>query len=104
VSAEQKDYVLLRPAHRELALLAVCLRIISTAGFAMAEVLFFGVTRILGGAAYLKAFSPDPLNTLAVLSIIPGPADARRRRRAGAHAVVARQGGGRPEVAGGTAG
>jgi hypothetical protein len=62
-------YVLLRPAHRELAILAVCLRIIATAGFAMAEVLFFGVTRVLGGAAYLDTFSPDQLNTLALLLI-----------------------------------
>jgi hypothetical protein len=62
-------YVLLRPVHRELALLTAFLRLISTAGFAMAEVLYFAASRILGGADYLKTFSPDQLNTLALLSI-----------------------------------
>jgi hypothetical protein len=62
-------YVLLRPVHRDLALLAAFFRLISTAGFAMAEVLYFGAIRILGGADYLKTFSPDQLNTLALLSV-----------------------------------
>ena len=62
-------YVLLRPVHRDLALLAVFLRIISTAGFAMAEVPSFAATRILGGADYLKTFSPDQLHSLALLSL-----------------------------------
>jgi hypothetical protein len=62
-------YVLLRPVHRNLALLAVFFRLISTAGFAMAMVLYFAASRILGGADYLKTFSPDQLNTLALLSL-----------------------------------
>jgi hypothetical protein len=62
-------YVLLRPVHRDLALLAVFFRLISTAGFAMAEVLYFGASRILGGADYLKTLSPDQLNTLALLLV-----------------------------------
>ena len=62
-------YVLLRPVHRDLALLFVLFRLISTAGFAMAEVLFFAASPILGGAEYLKTFSPDQLNTLALLSV-----------------------------------
>ena len=62
-------YILLRPVQRDLALLTVIFRIISTTGFAMAEVLYFGVTRILGGANYLKTFSPDQLNTLALLFV-----------------------------------
>lgn len=62
-------YVLLRPVHREFALLAVLFRLISTAGFAMAEVLYFAASPIVGGADYLKTFTPDQLNTLGLLSI-----------------------------------
>lgn len=62
-------YVLLRPVQRDLALLAVFLRVISTAGFAMAEVPSFAAARILAGADYLKTFSPDQLNTPALLSV-----------------------------------
>ena len=62
-------YVLLRPVHRDLALLTVCFRLVSTAGFAMAEVLHFAASPILGGADYLKTFSPDQLNTLALLFV-----------------------------------
>jgi len=62
-------FVLLRPVDRALALLAVFFRLISTAGFAMAEVLYFAASPIVGGADYLKAFSPDQLNALAMLSI-----------------------------------
>jgi uncharacterized protein DUF4386 len=60
-------YILLRPVSRDLALLAVFFRLISTAGFACAEVLVFAPVAILGGADYLKTFSPDQLNTLALL-------------------------------------
>jgi hypothetical protein len=62
-------YVLLRPVHRDLALLTVLLRLISTAGFAMSQVLYFAASPILGGAHYLKTFSPDQLSTLALLSV-----------------------------------
>lgn len=62
-------YVLLRPARREFALLAVLFRLISTAGFAMAQVLYFAASPIVGGSDYLKTFSPDQLNSLALLSI-----------------------------------
>ena len=60
-------YVLLRPVHRDLALLAVFFRLISTAGFAMAEVLYFAASPMLGGADYLKTFSPDQIDTLTLL-------------------------------------
>ena len=62
-------YVLLRPVHRELALLAVFFRLVSTATFAIAELFYFGASLILGGAGYLKTFSPDQLDTLALLSL-----------------------------------
>ena len=65
-------YALLRPVHRDLALLAVFFRLVGTAGFAVAELFYFSASRIVGGAHYLKSFSPDQLNTLALLSVKMG--------------------------------
>ena len=62
-------YVLLRPVRKNVALLAAFLRLMATATFAMAELFYFAASLILGGAAYLKSFSPDQLNTLALLSL-----------------------------------
>ncbi len=62
-------YVLLRPVHKNLALLAAFFGLVSTATFAIAELFVFGTTLILGGGDYLKSFSPDQLNTLAYLWI-----------------------------------
>ena len=62
-------YVLLRPAHRNLALLAALFGLVSTATFATTELFYFAPSFILGGAGYLKTFSPDQLNTLAMLSL-----------------------------------
>ena len=62
-------YVLLRPVHKYLALLAAFFGLVSTALFGVAELFYFAPTRILGGADYLKTFSPDQLNTLALLSL-----------------------------------
>jgi Domain of unknown function (DUF4386) len=61
-------YVLLRPVHANLAFLAVLFRLMATATFAFGEVFYFAPSLILGGDAYLKTFSPDQLNTLALLS------------------------------------
>ena len=62
-------YALLRPVHRDLALLAAFFRLVGTAGFAVAELFYFAASPIVGGADYLKTFSPDQLNTLALLSL-----------------------------------
>jgi hypothetical protein len=62
-------YVLLRPAHRNLALLSAFFGLVSTATFAGTELFYFAPTFILGGAGYLKTFSPDQLNSLAMLSL-----------------------------------
>ncbi len=62
-------YVLLRPVHANLAFLAVLLRIMATATFAFGELFYFAPSLILGGDGYLKTFSPDQLNTLALLSL-----------------------------------
>ncbi len=62
-------YTLLRPVRKELALLAAFFGLVSTALFAVAELFYFAASLILGGAGYLKTFSPDQLNTLALLSL-----------------------------------
>jgi hypothetical protein len=62
-------YLLLRPVHKDLALLAALFGLVGTAVFGVAELFFFAASHILGGADYLKAFSPDQLNTLALLSL-----------------------------------
>jgi hypothetical protein len=62
-------YVLLRPVHKNLALLAAFFGLVSTATFAIAELFLLGTTLILGGGEYLKVFSQDQLNSLAYLWI-----------------------------------
>ncbi len=62
-------YLLLRAVRKDLALLAVFFRLIGTAGFAMAQVFYFAALPIVGGADYLKAFSPEQLHALALLSL-----------------------------------
>ena len=62
-------YVLLRPVHAKLALLAVLFRLLGTATFAFAELFYFAPSLILGGDGYLKTFSPEQLHTLALLSL-----------------------------------
>ncbi len=61
-------YVLLRPVRKDLALLAAFFGLVGTAVFAAAELFYLAPSLILGGAGYLKTFSPDQLNTLALLS------------------------------------
>jgi Domain of unknown function (DUF4386) len=61
-------YVLLRPVRKDLALLAAFFGLVSTTTFAAAELFYyFGASLILGGAPYLKTFSPAQLNTLVLL-------------------------------------
>ena len=62
-------YVLLRPVRKDVALLAAFFGLVSTAVFAGAELFYFAASFILGGADYLKTFSPDQLNTLGLLSL-----------------------------------
>jgi hypothetical protein len=62
-------YVLLRPVQRDLALLAAFLGIVSTTLFAVAELFYIAPSLILAGAEYLKTFSTDQLDTLALLSL-----------------------------------
>ena len=62
-------YVLLRPAGPHLALFTAFLGLLSTALYAVAEAFYFAPSVILSGADYLKSFSPEQLNSLALLSL-----------------------------------
>jgi hypothetical protein len=62
-------YLLLRPVREDLALLATLFRVVSTATFAVTELFYFAAALPLRGAEYLKSFSPEQLNTLALLSL-----------------------------------
>jgi len=62
-------YVLLRPVHSHVSLLAALFNVMGTATFAAAELFYFAPTLILKGGGYLKSFSPDQLSTLALLSL-----------------------------------
>ena len=62
-------YVLLRPVHRHVSLLAAFFNVMGTATFAAAELFYFAPTLILRSGGYLKSFSPDQLSTLALLSV-----------------------------------
>jgi uncharacterized protein DUF4386 len=63
-------YVLLRPVHQNLSLLAAFLGLVSTAVYAVAELFYFAALLILkGGTDYLKTFSPDQVHGLAFLSL-----------------------------------
>jgi hypothetical protein len=60
-------YVLLRPVHRDLALLAAFFGLISTTLFAVTKMFYFSAPMFLKGSRYLAAFSPDQLDALASL-------------------------------------
>jgi Domain of unknown function (DUF4386) len=62
-------YALLRPVNKQLSLLAGFFGLMGTALFAFAELFYFAPPLILGGAPYLKTFSADQLNTLALLAL-----------------------------------
>ena len=62
-------YALPKPVSRDLSLLAAFIGLVGTALFAFAELFYFAPPLIIGGAGYLKTFSPDQLNSLALLSL-----------------------------------
>jgi len=62
-------YVLLRPVHRYVSLLAAFFGLMGTATFAAAELFYFAPTLVLRTSGYQKSFSPDQLNTLVLLSL-----------------------------------
>lgn len=63
-------YVLLRPVNRDLALLAVFLRIVETAVTVGATIASLIAVRLLGGADYLNVFEAGELHALSRLARI----------------------------------
>lgn len=62
-------YVLLKPVHKNLALLAVLFRLLSTTTFAFSQLLYFSTTVVLGDSEYLSAFAPEQRDALTLLLI-----------------------------------
>jgi hypothetical protein len=60
-------WVLVRPVNRNLAMLMVVFRIISTCGFAASEVLYFSVMPTLRGAQSVAALQPGQLEAFAYI-------------------------------------
>jgi hypothetical protein len=58
-------WVLVRPVHRNLAMLMVVFRIISTCGFAASQVLYFGALSTLRSAQTIAALQPEQMDALA---------------------------------------
>ena len=58
-------YVLLRPVHRDLALLSAFFGLVSMSMFAVTKLLYFAAPMFLSGRAYLGAFTPDQLDSFA---------------------------------------
>lgn len=61
-------YALLQPVSRTLALYAAVLGIASTIMYAVSEAFYFAPTLVLGGANYTRAFTPDQLDAIVMLS------------------------------------
>jgi len=60
-------YVLLRPVHRDLALLAAFFGLVSMLVFAVTKLLYFAAPMFLSGNRYLTAFPPDQADAMAAL-------------------------------------
>jgi Domain of unknown function (DUF4386) len=60
-------YVLLKPVHRELALLSAFFGLVSMSLFAVTKMFYFAAPMFLRGSRYLTAFSPDQLHAFASL-------------------------------------
>lgn len=58
-------YVVLRPIGRNLALLALLLRVVESGAFIVATLVLAAPLILLGGAEYLGAFSPEQLEALS---------------------------------------
>lgn len=60
-------YALFRPVNREVALLAAFMRLVCAVILAVASLGHFAALHLLRGPDYLKTFSPDQLQSLALL-------------------------------------
>lgn len=63
-------YVLLKPVHRDLALLSAFFGLVSMTLFAMTKMLYFFAPTFLKGSPYLAAFPPEQLEAFAGLFLL----------------------------------
>jgi hypothetical protein len=69
VSLSVLFYVLLKPVDKPLALTAAFFGLMGTALYAVAEAFYFAPTIWVGGAEFMRPFSPDQVNALTLLSL-----------------------------------
>ena len=62
-------YVLLKPVNKHLSLLAAFFGLMAAATFAVTELFYFMAMHWLSDAAYLKAFQPEQLQAMALVSL-----------------------------------
>jgi hypothetical protein len=62
-------YVLLKPVHRDLALLSAFFGLVSMLLFAMTKMFYFSAPMFLNGRSYLAAFPPAQLDALATMFV-----------------------------------
>ena len=63
-------YVLLKPVHRELALLSAFFGLVSMALFAVTKMFYFAAPVFVRGSRYLADFPPEQLDAFASLAIL----------------------------------
>ena len=61
-------YILLKPVDKNLSLLSGWLRLVNSTVFGVALYHLFSMLRVLNGAGYLKAFVPDQLQAMVLMS------------------------------------
>jgi hypothetical protein len=62
-------YVLLKPVNKPIALAAAFFGLVSTSLYAVAEIFYYAPVILLSGASYMKAFTPEQLNALTMVSL-----------------------------------
>ena len=62
-------YVLLKPVNKPLALAAAFFGLVSTAVYGVAEIFYYAPVVLLNGASYMKAFTPEQVNALTMVSL-----------------------------------
>ena len=69
-------FALLRPVHRDVALLATFFRLVGTTGFAVSQLFLFSALRLASHRAGLAGLSGEQLDSIALLSIDLGQSGA----------------------------
>ena len=84
-------YVLLRPVHRDLALLSAFFGLVSMSLFAVTQMFYFSAPVFLKGSKYLAAFSPPQLEAALFASGEGPPSYGRAGRPVNVHSFPTRR-------------